>query len=252
MANEKRVRVNNVQGTLGTTLLIAGTTIDFGSAPSGVPTIDSTKHLPIIIEPDTPSEEIVYLTTYTAGNATGTVLRGQEGTTAVQHLATAKWIHGPTKRDFPKTATARRTSGNLSLGATSWAAMDTGLDLSVPAQEGDMITAWLSGFCNNDVSDFFGDYVTLIGSTLTTSFGSGAAVVAGSGGAPCMRALASAYTPIGGPMTLRAVAGDIASGLITVRFVYRVTANSRTVFASTASTNVPLVVGLVNNGPQEA
>jgi hypothetical protein len=254
MANEKRVRVPNAYGVLGAVMLAADTTISFAVAPAAVPTIDSTKHLAIIVEPDSANEEVIYLTAYTAGQTTGTILRAQEGTTAVQHPATAAWLHGPTKRDMAsgRVARAGRTAGNLSLSATAWTAIDTGLDLAVTAQAGDMIEACFSGYLGNEAADWFGDYCTLIGSTLTTSFATGAAVVAGSGGASSMRGLVSQYAAIGGPLMIRAAAGDISAGLVTVRFVYRVASGTRTLFASSTGTNVPVACWLKNHGPQEA
>jgi hypothetical protein len=119
MANEKRVRVNNAIGLLGAGLTNSGTTITFVSAPP-FPTIDSTKHVAIILEPDTSLEEIVYLTAYTAGATTGTIARGQEGSTAVAHSTGMPWAHGPTKRDFAagRLGFAKRTAGNLVVNAT--------------------------------------------------------------------------------------------------------------------------------------
>lgn len=254
MANEKRVRLNNLFGTLGALLTNVGTTIDFGSAPAGMPTIDTTKHLAIIIEPDSANEEIVYLNAYTAGNATGTVARGQEGSTAVAHPANAVWIHGPTKRDLAsgRVAMAYRTSGNLALSATTWTAIDTGLDLTVPAYPGDIIEAQFSGFLNNEGADFFGDYATLVAGSLVTSFATGGAVVAGSGGAASMRGVGTLYVSLGAALMIRAAAGDISGGLCTVRFIYRVGSGTRTMFASSASSNVPVSAKLKNHGPQEA
>ena len=46
--------------------------------------------------------EIVYLTAYTAGQTTGTILRGQEGTTAVGHGAGVTWQCGPTVLDYSR------------------------------------------------------------------------------------------------------------------------------------------------------
>lgn len=254
MANEKRVRLNNLFGTLGAAMNNSTTTIDFGSAPAGMPTIDTTKHLAIIIEPDSANEEIVYLNTYTAGNATGTIARGQEGSTAVAHPANAVWIHGPTKRDMAsgRVASANRTSGNLALSATSWTAIDTGLDLTVPAFAGDMIEAQFTGFLNNEGAEFYGDYATLVAGSLVTSFAIGAAVVAGSGGAASMRGVGTLYVAVGAAMVIRAGAGDISGGLVTVRFIYRVGSGTRTMFASSATTNVPVSAKLKNHGPQEA
>jgi hypothetical protein len=254
VANERRVRVMNLFGSLGAGMLVADTSIAFGAVPAALPAIDSTKHAALVLEPDTPAEEVVYVTAYTAGASSATVLRGQEGTTAVGHPVGALWVHGPTRRDSAagRVAYAVRTSGNLTLGSTTWAAIDPGLDLAVQAYPGDVVEASFSGFSGNEAADFFGDYCTLVAGVLTTSFATGAAVVAGSGGAACLRAVAGGYFPLGNSLMLRVGAGDLSGGLVTVRFVYRVASGSRTVFASSASTNVPASTRLVNHGPQEA
>ena len=95
MANEKRSRQNNLGGLLGGGMLLTDTSINFGTAP-GVVAIGTTAHAAIILDPGNALEEIVYLTAYTPTATTGTILRGQEGTTAIAHSSGAAWAHGPT------------------------------------------------------------------------------------------------------------------------------------------------------------
>jgi hypothetical protein len=75
MANERRVRAINCFGSLAQLLTQSGTTVYFNSAPLALPTIDSTKHAALVIDPDSASEEVVYVTAYTAGATQATVLR---------------------------------------------------------------------------------------------------------------------------------------------------------------------------------
>lgn len=98
-----RYRDNFKSGTLGADLLTGATTINFGSDP-GFPTIASPTYLAIIIDPEGAANgpEIVWLTAYTATSTTGTIARGQEGTSdpGVTHASGTVWRHGPTIEDF--------------------------------------------------------------------------------------------------------------------------------------------------------
>lgn len=121
-----RLRYNNLGGTLGAALTGTGTTITFGAALTGIPTIAAPDYLPLLLEPPagaTPSAnfEIVWLTAYTAGATTGTILRGQEGTAAVAHASGVTWGHAPTAQDFKVTPPARAyRNAALSLTGNVW------------------------------------------------------------------------------------------------------------------------------------
>lgn len=99
------LRYNNIFGTASVgniTLTNTGgagdNTATFSAAPN-FPTIGAADIVKIIVEPDTPAEEIIYLSPYTAGALTGTVARGLEGTTKVAHTNVG-WVHGPTASDI--------------------------------------------------------------------------------------------------------------------------------------------------------
>lgn len=95
----RRLRYDLVETTLGAQLNAAATTITFASpltsAQGNVATITSPEYLPLVIE-----DEILYLTAYTESATTGTVLRGQEGTTDATHNNSTPVVHGPTVHDF--------------------------------------------------------------------------------------------------------------------------------------------------------
>lgn len=74
------------------------TTGTWQSAPN-LPTLVAPDYVPITVAPDTPNEEIVHLTAYTAGATTGTFARGQENSAGVAHSG-VPWVHGPTAADF--------------------------------------------------------------------------------------------------------------------------------------------------------
>lgn len=93
MANEIRARFNFVSGTLSGSLTNVATSMSAaGLANLGV--IDATNHAAITIE-----NEIVWVAAHTGGATTATILRGQEGTSAVAHNAGVAWQHGETAID---------------------------------------------------------------------------------------------------------------------------------------------------------
>lgn len=110
-----RLRYNNAVGTLGASLTSSGTTITFASAPSFA-TITSPDFIPLVLEPagTSPSGnfEIVYLTAYTAAATTGTIARGQEGTSGVAHSNGVAWEQGPVQVDAYQNYAVFTSSGS--------------------------------------------------------------------------------------------------------------------------------------------
>jgi hypothetical protein len=99
-----RVRYNNATGLTGAPLSSDGDTITFAAIPPFA-TLTGDDIIVIPLEPPVagiPSEnyEITWMTAFTEGDNTGTILRGQEGTTAVAHLAGVVWANDPTVEDF--------------------------------------------------------------------------------------------------------------------------------------------------------
>lgn len=114
-----RLRYNNEAGTLGAALTNSGTTITFTSAPNFA-TITSPNYIPLFLDAGTGSFEIVYLTAYTGGATTGTIIRAAEDSTlwpAVAHNATSgTWACAYSKYDF---TTSQLTPSVLALSANS-------------------------------------------------------------------------------------------------------------------------------------
>lgn len=106
-----RLRYNDLRATLNAPLTGSGTSITFTAAlkynggVTNVPTIAAGDHIPLmLLDPATGQlREIVYLTAYTSGATTGTITRGQEGTTAVTHTSAVVALHAPTVEDFSST-----------------------------------------------------------------------------------------------------------------------------------------------------
>ena len=111
MANETRVRYNSLSGTItNNPLLIGGTTLTSAELAS-FPAVATAEYAAIILDPQglAGAPEIVWLTAHTAASTSGTILRGQEGTTARQHNVNTRWSHGPTALDlnYPRSPITR-------------------------------------------------------------------------------------------------------------------------------------------------
>jgi hypothetical protein len=78
------------------------TNLTFAVAPAFA-TLAAGDYVPLIIDPPdiapNAAYEVVHLTSYTAAATSGTVARGQEGTSPVAHLNGALWVCGPTSAD---------------------------------------------------------------------------------------------------------------------------------------------------------
>jgi len=125
MANETRVRADFVSGTVDDNPLTAGATTLTSTELADLPAISSSEHAVIVLDPDG-TQEIVYVTAHTASATTATILRGQEGTTAVSHAQNTSWVHGPVASDYSPWDLAVDESGtsiaNWTSVAGTWAA----------------------------------------------------------------------------------------------------------------------------------
>jgi hypothetical protein len=128
---------------------------------------------------------------------------------------------------------ATRSSGNFSLSNTSYAALDTSLDLTLEAQAGDVIQVGINAVWHSDAAVSGNlDAATLVSAAAVTWFSSKTAVQKpnGVGG---WYGEASRLAAIGAAPMLTLVAGDITAGLVTVRLFNKVgAAGTRSLFAS--------------------
>jgi hypothetical protein len=130
MANEIRLRVNNVSGTVSDNPLAIGATSITGPGISDIPVVDTTNHILLILDPAEiyGAAEIVKVTAHTAGSITATILRAQEGTTARAHILNTVWVHGPVVTDITGDAhtgtyaplTYIKAAGNTEPGHLEW------------------------------------------------------------------------------------------------------------------------------------
>lgn len=146
---------------------------------------------------------------------------------------------------------ARRTAGNLTLNSTSWADVDTGLDLTLEGvQVGDEIAYGVSGLIDNEALVVRFDVVTIVSASVVNSVGERGPVSTGEGviawrmDSTLDRHPLSGYAP---PYTL--VASDLDGAAVTLRLRYQTaSASNRTLFART---DVPLDVWAMNLGPAQ-
>lgn len=98
-----RLRYNLLETTLGAQLDAAATSITFAAkltaADGDIPTISGGDYLPLVI-----GNEIVHLTAYTAEATSGTVSRGEEGTTDATHTNGTAVRNTPAVADYPHVA----------------------------------------------------------------------------------------------------------------------------------------------------
>lgn len=142
-------------------------------------------------------------------------------------------------------ATATRTAGNVPVTATGYVALDTALDLTLPAAPGDVIEITRNAQCDNAaiVLDWNVHFVNAAGAlirALSTGSAIGAWTVRG-GDFFGSSAIAMATVQ----------AGDVLDGNLRMRLMAKVgSAGTRVVFASTSS--VPFEWYAKNLGPVAA
>lgn len=97
----KRLRYNKVRALVGSGGIDASATslpLDSALSSLGVDLPSFTAAdgiLPLVVE-----DEVMYVTAYTTGTTTATVLRGMEGTTAAAHALGEQVVHAPTVWDY--------------------------------------------------------------------------------------------------------------------------------------------------------
>lgn len=144
-------------------------------------------------------------------------------------------------------AQIRRSTGSYTINGTTWADVDTGLDLVLAASSGDVVEFSLSGLAGSEATDLFLDVVTWVSGAPVTSFATLGAVGAASQGVLAWRGVGSALENLGGNAFVELAAGDISSSTVTLRLRARTnTAVNKTLFGSA---DVSLLIAARNHGP---
>ena len=143
-------------------------------------------------------------------------------------------------------ATAKRTSGNITANSTSWANVDTGLDLVLTAASGDYIECGFSAFMANQAVNLGIDVASIV-SASPVNYISGGGGASDYGVQAWLAGDTGHATAVGGSILYLLVSGDISGGTVTLRLRYRTgTASNRTINATTAQ---PLHWWAKNIGP---
>ncbi len=106
MANEIRRRYNFQSGTITDNPLTNSATTMNSTNLAGLPAVGSTEYAVLVLDPAGAGNgpEVVYVTAHTGSATSATIVRGREGTTAVQHNSNVTWIHVATAADYPLVA----------------------------------------------------------------------------------------------------------------------------------------------------
>lgn len=117
MANEHRVRTNNMSGTI-TNNPLDSLDVTINSAEfAALPVIDSTQHMVITLDPlgEGNGPERYYCVAHTAAGTGMTAVRGREGSSPVDHPLGTPWICAPVASDMITicTTVGRPSGGGL-------------------------------------------------------------------------------------------------------------------------------------------
>jgi hypothetical protein len=97
-----RLRYDSFFGTItNNPLTIGGVTLTSAELAT-FPVVTAPGYTVVILDPekDAGEPEIVWITAHSSNSTSATILRGQEGSMARQHLQDTIWSHGPTAQDF--------------------------------------------------------------------------------------------------------------------------------------------------------
>lgn len=159
---------------------------------------------------------------------------------------------------YPRFSRARnfkfivRTAGNYSLNSlNTWANIDTGLDLTIEAQSGDVLAAMLCGYVipslSNGTTYTNIDACTLVSGSPLGYFGTNTTTQSGQGVPWWTINGAVAEHGISGIAHYTVQSADVVSGAVTVRLRYQT--NVATNQTLRANTNAPLHWSVRNLGP---
>jgi hypothetical protein len=139
--------------------------------------------------------------------------------------------------------TLRRQTTDVVINNVAWTAVDTGLDIALPAQVGDVMYYAPSFLLSNANVIAYFDVATIVSSAIVNRFSN---ATQGWGG---WWSINSSYVAVSGEAWYTVTAGDLASGLVTLRLLYQTaSATNRTVYASVAA-GTALDVAAQNRGP---
>jgi hypothetical protein len=135
-------------------------------------------------------------------------------------------------RDY---AEAVKSNGSYTLGSTSWANVDTALDLVLDAAAGDLVMAGLVSRTSNQAVELNLDVVTVVSGSPVNSMGLRTSAPTGSTLEGLIYCTSGVYQAINGGGTMTLGSGDISAGTVRLRLRYRAAGSSRTLLADSAA-----------------
>lgn len=253
MANEDRSRTLFLSGLVDDNPLTSGATTLTATELADLPAIGSTEHAVIVLDPngDSGDPEIVYVTAHTASATTATIARGQEGTTGREHDQNTRWYHGPTLREVPKIAFKSRSSGDITVNGTSWADLDTGMDLIIPgvSYAGDVVEVSMNSRWQGESVNGFLDVASLNNSDVEVNYwGNGGSESGTHEGVQGWVGENAVIAGVQGSVMKELVSGDLRTGG-EVKLRFRARTSTATNKVLNASTEQVLHVWAKNHGP---
>lgn len=160
--------------------------------------------------------------------ANGTVLTADSAeTTGV------KWATAGTGQGLKDFAFASRTSGTITVNGTSWANLDTGLDLAITAATGDIIQVGISAAWNSEAVNAGLDVVSLVSAAPVNSLATGATPSDSNHGIAGWFGGSGVVATPGSSVMYTLQSGDISGGTVTLRLRVRtLTAANKTLNAT--------------------
>jgi hypothetical protein len=137
-----------------------------------------------------------------------------------------------------------RTAGNLTLGSTTWADVDTALDLVFTASIGDWLEVCLSCNVTAEANNrLYFEAFTRVSGADVHAVSSGASAGGTNNGPATWTMPANYMGSLGGPILYQVQSGDASGGNVTVRLKYATdTATpTRAVSATTSGSGWPFV-----------
>lgn len=123
-----------------------------------------------------------------------------------------------------------RTAGSYTLNSTSYADIDTGLDLTLTAASGDIVEVTLNGVYGSESVNGFIDVATVVAGSPVNYFG---AATTGDGILGWAKFAGAVTFPFGSSMSRTLVAGDVSAGTVKLRLRYKTnTAANLTLFGT--------------------
>lgn len=173
----------------------------------------------------------------------GSTATGDNSTRNNQHTVQIALLGSGNVAGLPS-ARALRTSGNVTLNSTTWANVDTGLDLTIPAQVGDVLGVSLSAAWGGEAVNAGLDAATLVSGSPVNYISGGAGGASHFGVQGWIGHDTDPVRAVGTLIQYPVVSGDISGGNVTLRLRYRTgTASNKTLVANS---NQPLQWSVVN------